>query len=402
MLTQNIVKHANYVSISLQGRIDGITSPELDDLFREQINLGERYLCVNLENIHYISSVGLRVFLKILKQLKRAAGKLVIQNSSQEVNQVFTLSGFDKLFEFIEGDCDSYFSNEEKTAKTQKRIWNDIKIEEKRIDVKLGKLNIYGSTAPLRNASYEKSDVKEVSPPEIEYGCGLAALGSDFAGYASYFGEALVIDHACLVYPAQAHSAIDMMLGGTQAYNFLNGFGFNGDFEVIALLEPQEGFISINQIIPYLQEVATSDWFGVVIMGETKGLRGMNLRKVPLRQNNPQGVDILGQDTFADWMNFALEPGDFDDLVIACGLVKKPKTPITGNLTQIIQTGNEAHIHAVVFKDAILNKTISSFKSEMNTILKEAEGIKVQHLLPETCFASVLLGIIPLSVERTK
>ena len=399
MLTHTIVKHDVYVHVSLQGRIDGMTTPELDQLFIDLITEGTRRICVNLQAIQYISSVGLRVFLKTQKQLTRAAGKLLIQHPSEEVLQVFTLSGFDKLFEFIQGDCDAFFGENPSSTVSQKRVWNQIDIEEEQYDNVYGKLITYGSTAPLHTSAYTEADVNDVLPQQINFGCGLAALGKEFSSYAPYFGEALVIEHACLVYPALEHAAVDMMLGGTAAYHFLNGFGFSGKFNQVALLEPQVGFITINQLIAYVQETARSEWNGVVLMGECKGLWGMNLRKVPLQENNPQGSDIMAQDSFASWMNFSIEPSDFDTLLIGCGVVKKTDAAIPENLADILPRGGNAHIHGAVFNDVIMNKTLSSFSEEMRDIMREKECTKVQHLLSKTCFSSIMIGIIPLQTK---
>jgi anti-anti-sigma factor len=395
MLTHNITQHPHYVHVSVQGRIDGMTVPQLDDLFASLITAGSRNICVNLAQVHYISSVGLRVFLKTQKQLSRAAGKLVIQQPSEEVHQVFALSGFDKLFTFISDECDDAFGAEPVTAQSASRLWQEIEIREQNYPAQAGRLEVFGSTQPLQRASYSRDDVIDVPPEKCVWGCGLAALGAEFSEYSAYFGEAMMLHNACVVYPAVAHGAVDMMLGGTAPYHLLNGFCFDGAPQRIALLEHSVGFVTLQQVVQYVQDVSTTDLSGVILMGESKGLWGMNLRKVPLRRNHPDQTPIMDADLFSQWMNFPIEPDDFDQLIIGCGVVKKPGAAVPGEL---VPQDAEYHLHAGVFRDAILNKTAARFMDEIRSIVMESECTKVQHLLAKTCFSSVMVAIVPLQL----
>lgn len=395
MLTHSITQHPHYVHVSVQGRIDGMTVPQLDDLFASLITAGSRNICVNLAQVHYISSVGLRVFLKTQKQLTRAAGTLVIQKPSAEVHQVFTLSGFDKLFTFISDECDDAFGAEPVTAQSASRLWQEIEIREQNYPAQAGRLEVFGSTQPLQRASYTRQDVIDVPPEKCSWGCGLAALGAEFSEYSTYFGEAMMLHNACVVYPAVAHGAVDMMLGGTAPYHLLNGFCFDGAPQRIALLEHSAGFVSLQQLVEYVQDVSTTDLSGVILMGESKGLWGMNLRKVPLRRNHPDQTPIMDADLFSQWMNFPIEPGDFDQLIIGCGVVRKAGTTVA---EELLPSDAEYHLHAGVFRDAILNKTAARFMDEIRSIVMESECTKVQHLLAKTCFSSVMVAIVPLQL----
>ena len=51
--------------------------------------------------MEYISSSGLRIFLSLLKAVKPKGGLVTIKGVSNEVRDVFTVTGFINLFEFI-------------------------------------------------------------------------------------------------------------------------------------------------------------------------------------------------------------------------------------------------------------------------------------------------------------
>ncbi|HPR16729.1 MAG TPA: STAS domain-containing protein [Candidatus Cloacimonadota bacterium] len=396
MFSHNVVKKSNYVSVALQGRIDGMTSPELECILTDLVTEGWRQLCINLAEIHYISSMGLRVFLKLQKQLSRADGKIVIQCPSEEVKEVFSLGGFDSLFDFIDADETNYFVPQ-KTANQEHNItWNKLHITEKISEGKAGNLRILGSPSKQNTASYTNDDVEEIYPANVLYGCGLAALGKGFENYADFFGESLIIDHNCLVYPAVPHPAVDMMLGGDQPYHFLNGFGFDGIPGRIVLLEHESGFVTLEDVVKYIQESSDNDLNGIIFLGECKGLWGMNLRKVPLKKNNPLGENIMEAKAFTSWMNFPIEPSDFNKLLIGCGIIRKHQQ---GLLEDIFPPESDFHLHGGVFEEGIIKKSLTNFLPEIEAILAEAECTKVQHLLGKTCFSSLIVGIVPLQVQ---
>jgi len=60
----------------------------------------------NLENMEYISSAGIRVMLKIAKELKRRKGIVVLCALQDYVKEVFHIAGFDAYLN-IEPDLEA-------------------------------------------------------------------------------------------------------------------------------------------------------------------------------------------------------------------------------------------------------------------------------------------------------
>ena len=52
-----------------------------------------------MHGLEYISSAGLGVLLRAHKRLMNDSGGLRLVNVNQHINDIFTYSGFDKLFE---------------------------------------------------------------------------------------------------------------------------------------------------------------------------------------------------------------------------------------------------------------------------------------------------------------
>lgn len=79
--------------VSLSGRLDTITSSQLEAEI-DRFNLEDfETVTLNMRELEYISSAGLRVVLKIHKKMSKLGGKLVLVNVSSMVMEIFTMTG---------------------------------------------------------------------------------------------------------------------------------------------------------------------------------------------------------------------------------------------------------------------------------------------------------------------
>lgn len=93
-----IEKKQDDISIFLlNGRLDSNTSPSLEQKILESISGGSRKMIIDFQGLDYISSAGLRVINKTLKQLKQKEGKLVLSSMHDYVREVFEIAGFDSF-----------------------------------------------------------------------------------------------------------------------------------------------------------------------------------------------------------------------------------------------------------------------------------------------------------------
>ena len=90
-------KEKNALVISLKGRLDAVTSPELDKDLAELMAGGERFLVLDLGNLDYISSAGLRTILVVTKRLREKQGRLLLASLKSVVREVFEISGFSSI-----------------------------------------------------------------------------------------------------------------------------------------------------------------------------------------------------------------------------------------------------------------------------------------------------------------
>ncbi len=93
-ITEN--KNSNSIELVVSGRLDTSTAPELEAKLK-QIDKDTQTLYLNLQNIQYISSAGLRVVLLAHKLMLPTGGKMIIRSPSAFCKQVFAATGMDSI-----------------------------------------------------------------------------------------------------------------------------------------------------------------------------------------------------------------------------------------------------------------------------------------------------------------
>ncbi len=81
--------------VNLEGRLDTSTSPQLENDLKANID-GVSELIFDIKDLQYISSAGLRVLLSAQKIMNKQ-GSMVIRNSSEEVKEIFDVTGFSDI-----------------------------------------------------------------------------------------------------------------------------------------------------------------------------------------------------------------------------------------------------------------------------------------------------------------
>lgn len=80
------------LSIELVGRLDTTTAPELETELKSSLE-GVKELVIDLKDLDYISSAGLRVLLFAQKTMNNQ-GTMKVTNAKPEIMEVFEITGF--------------------------------------------------------------------------------------------------------------------------------------------------------------------------------------------------------------------------------------------------------------------------------------------------------------------
>jgi anti-anti-sigma factor len=90
-------RKADFAILTLSGKLDATTAKTFEEKIVGTINSGMQRLVVDLSQLDYVSSSGLRVLLLAAKRLQATDGKMVLCGLQDHIRQVFDLAGFSSI-----------------------------------------------------------------------------------------------------------------------------------------------------------------------------------------------------------------------------------------------------------------------------------------------------------------
>ena len=91
-MTIDVKKNPDQVTIAVAGRLDTTTAKELEKAINESIQ-EEKHLILDIKEVEYISSAGLRVLLGAQKMMQKI-GSMKVLNVCEEIMEIFGMTGF--------------------------------------------------------------------------------------------------------------------------------------------------------------------------------------------------------------------------------------------------------------------------------------------------------------------
>ena len=88
--------------IGINGRLDTTNYSVLEKKLMELIDTGQVRLLINLSQMDYVSSSGLRILLMALKRITAAKGKFALCSLQENIKEIFEISGFTNIFEIYD------------------------------------------------------------------------------------------------------------------------------------------------------------------------------------------------------------------------------------------------------------------------------------------------------------
>lgn len=92
-ITKNL--DGTHLNVLVEGRVDTVTAPEFESQVAGALDTVTA-LTLDLENLEYISSAGLRVLLSLQKTMQKK-GEMVLKNVKPEVMEIFDVTGFSDI-----------------------------------------------------------------------------------------------------------------------------------------------------------------------------------------------------------------------------------------------------------------------------------------------------------------
>ena len=92
----------NVLVLAVEGRIDGTNAGELESATNSAIKEDDKAVVLNLQELTYISSAGLRSILITAKNLSARQAKFALSNIPANIMEIIKIAGFDKIISVYE------------------------------------------------------------------------------------------------------------------------------------------------------------------------------------------------------------------------------------------------------------------------------------------------------------
>ncbi len=107
MLDIHVTKQQQVTLVVVNGRVDSLNAGELGLSLSSAIDDGSTQIVLDLAQVAYMSSAGLRELVSAFKKVRRISGDLRLAQPSPRVQEVLEMAGLDTIFQIFPTQLDA-------------------------------------------------------------------------------------------------------------------------------------------------------------------------------------------------------------------------------------------------------------------------------------------------------
>ena len=101
MMKTTIQEQDGSIVAILEGSLDTPSAVKTEEAMSALYDVEGKDIIIDCTALDYISSAGLRIFLGVLQNADEKGGHVYIRNINDKVRNIFAITGFSNIFEFI-------------------------------------------------------------------------------------------------------------------------------------------------------------------------------------------------------------------------------------------------------------------------------------------------------------
>lgn len=366
--------------IALRGRLDAAWSGSVHKSLQEAIHGGCHHIALDLSQVDYLSSAGIRVLVLLAKNLKTIGGTLRLSAASPQVSDVLKLVGFQQLLDACAAAPAGPAAAIPAEAGAAARSWrfDDYAFEVYDLNpqaVQQGR--IVGDSAGGANA-----------PVTLRIGAdtwaiGQGALGSA-NGNAAHAGELLAVSGLALALPGDDPDNPDWLLQEgdlVPQVTLQHGLAAQGEFRYLLRfgVVPETPPLNLSTLLQAALQLCGSDCVALVALGETAQLIGAAL------QTPRQHIDgnFFAFPALRDRLLFTAEPAYADETCLIAGVAARRPTPHLHTQVRPISAASDLyiHLHAGIVPFSPVRKGLIELRDGLEKFIDSQTVRGVLHLL---------------------
>ncbi len=372
------------------GRLDGYWADHLTRTLDELMRGGADRVCLRMERIDYVSSLGIRVLVSAYKKFKAVNGSFVIAGPTGNVLQVLELAGIVSLLTNAPAPAQPQARQAADPGAPRELSRGAARYEIHALPGRGMSCSAFGRPLGSDAQAYQAADSRRLSVAADAVSVGLGAFGGSFEECGGRFGEFLAIQGAAACLPADGSNSCDSLLSQgnyVPDMQVLYGLTCQGEFTQLARFEPQADGkgISLTELADAALELAGAPAACIVIAAESAGLIGASLRRSPASASS--GTDPFAFPDVRTWLSFTTEPTHTRMLAVAAGVIARAPDA-GGRLTPYLRPLGKTdellgHVHAAAFRFRPLQRGLMQVSDAVRPCFERDTPESVLHLLAD-------------------
>jgi anti-anti-sigma factor len=375
---------AEQFEIKLKGRMDASWSDHVARALAECVQSGQHVIAVDMSEVDYMSSAGIRILVMYARQLKSIQGRLFVINASDMVRKVLELSGLDSLLHAPAAPA---------PAAVADGLAAHIVLPQPGATAEVIELDAQAVLRvhwPGKPSAWLADGAQSETPVTVEFpastmGIGLGALGDGDADGGRRFGEFLAASGAAVCQPADGANKPDyMLLEGALTPSMKVAYGMLGCGGFRRLLRfdkgPQQASLPFSAVVKACLDASGGDAIGLVMVAETIALIGASLQKMPSAGTPP---NIFAFPGVRDWLSFTAEAAFANTTSLIVGFAaSQARGPGLHLLKPLVPSGElHGHFHAAAFPYQPLRKGKVDLGETARPLFDSGQILGLLHLL---------------------
>lgn len=341
-------EEGDILTLRVRGRLDAEWADLLSSELGEFVRAGSRRIRLDLSELEYMSSAGIRVLIMWRGRLAKLGGTFTVADPSEFVLSVLKMVGLDK--QLMGQDA---APAAEKAAEEHREVETDsarLAVYELDSDAVL-QCECIGDPGALSRSCCREAQGGRASFPRDCFGLGIGAFGTDFADCSGRFGEFVAAAGVAVCMPTDGTRVPDYMAAAGKLIpevHVLEGLRCSGGFAHLLRFVPKEPDtpVRLSELVGWALSTTQADAAGFVIVAATEGLMGAALRRSPTQATADSS--IFAHPEVREWLTFTSEPAFANHTCLVAGVVARPGPPEIAPFLRPICDGSLllAHVHA--------------------------------------------------------
>ena len=404
--------------LKLSGRLDVTWAEHVLNSALELLRGGQHALWIDAAGLEYLSSAGIRVLIRMRREVTAVQGSFAIINPSPFVENTLRMSGLEALLEAPQNVPGASCSGQavQKSPKLEAPATGDVhgascsgltvqaqeppeleapatgEVAGMQVDVHTiaagAGLHVQAPATWQPWHPVQDADIVNIPLPSTQFALGIGAPGVDAADSRSRFGEFAAISGCLSWVPAGGGGTPDYLVHTEQfvpSVFAIQALVAEGAFSHLLRFRPKDktGMLPLSVLIEQGLQATASDAIAMVCMAEIEGLVGVALSRSPglitpadLPGNFPQ---------IRDWVAFCGERVHTRHAALLVSFAARhPEPGLAPYLTPLpSQPGLFAHTHAVVLPFRPLPEGSIDLEEQVRMFYDNMEPLDLLHLIED-------------------